>query len=76
VPQVLTVSTEDGLEGTLADVHADLNSQLARADGVVALKLPDGTTIDAANMQFDGNTQIWTFGQATVVIPDLPEPEE
>jgi hypothetical protein len=75
VPGVATVSSEDGLSGTLTAVRANLDTQITRADGAVDLTLPDATTIVADNMVFDGKTQVWTFEHATVVIPQLPEPE-
>jgi hypothetical protein len=76
VPALLTISGEDGLEATANNVHADLNAQLTHAAGAVAIKLADGTTIDAADMVFDGNTQTWTFLQATVVMSALPGAED
>lgn len=76
VPGAMAVEGEDGLVGTLHGVHSDLATQLTSADGDVDITLADGTTIDAANMVFDANVQTWTFGDATVVFPGLPEAED
>jgi hypothetical protein len=71
-PGVVTVSGTDGLEGTLTDVDVDSANDFVTSHGQVSLLLPDGTTIDGATMVRDGKAQLWTFTQATVVVPDLP----
>jgi hypothetical protein len=76
IPGIANITGEDGLEGTLRAVRSDMESDLTTADGAVAIKLSDGTTIDAANMVHDGKAGLWTFANATVIVPDLPEAEE
>lgn len=71
-PGVVEVTGTDGLEGTLTDVDVDSGNDLVTSNGAVNLRLPDGTTIDAATMVRDGKTMLWTFTRATVVVPDLP----
>ena len=75
-PGLVDVTGSDGLVGTLNDVNADPRSDLVVSKGAVDLLLPDGTTIAADNMVHDGKTSTFTFLNATVVVPDLPEAEE
>ena len=42
------------------------------ADGPVDLTFPDGSHLTAANLRFDGNTSLWSFDRATLVVPNLP----
>ncbi len=72
-PGVLEVSGSDGLAGTLTDVKIDSAAELVTSRGAVDLLLPDGTTIVSDSMERDGKTGTWTFNNATVVVPDLPE---
>ena len=75
-PGSVAVTGSDGLEGTLTDVDVDSDADLITSNGAVDLKLPDGTTVVAATMLRDGPAGTWTFTQATVVVPDLPEAAE
>jgi len=75
-PGLVDVNGSDGLVGTLNDVTADPRSDSVVSKGAVDLLLPDGTTIVADNMVHDGKTSTFTFLNATVVVPDLPEAEE
>jgi hypothetical protein len=72
VPGVATVTDSGGLFGTLTTVHSDFKSQLTTAAGPVNLTFPDGATLVAANMRFDGAADLWTFERSTLVIPNLP----
>ncbi|HVY52410.1 MAG TPA: hypothetical protein VHA07_12725 [Devosia sp.] len=72
VPGVVAVTSDDGLFGTLHDVHADMRRQLTTAKGPIDLTFPDGSHLTADAMQVDGSTQLWTFSNATLVVPDLP----
>jgi hypothetical protein len=75
-PGVVAITGSDGLEGTLTDVEVDNESGLITSNGAVKVRMSDGTTIDASSMIRDGNAHLWTFAQATVVIPDLPAAEQ
>jgi hypothetical protein len=75
-PGLVTVTGSDGLEGTLNDVEVDSANEMVTSNGPVDLLLPDGTTVVGATMVHDGKAHTWTFTQATVVVPDLPEAEE
>lgn len=72
VPGLVSVTSDDGLFGTLHDVHADMRRQVTTADGPVDLTFPDGSHLTADGMRVDGATQLWTFDHATLVVPDLP----
>jgi len=72
VPGVTTVTSDDGMHGTLVEVHSDMGADLATARGPVDIAFSDGTTLNAANMVHDGSTQLWTFERATVVMQSLP----
>lgn len=73
VPGVTDVNSDDGLHGTLTSVRSDMKADVTTADGPVDLTFPDGTTLTASNMHYDGNTAIWTFGNATLTMRDLPK---
>jgi lipopolysaccharide export system protein LptC len=75
-PGIVDVKGSDGLVGTLNDVEMDNRSELLTSNGHVDLLLPDGTTIVGDTMVRDGKAQTYTFTNATVVVPDLPEAEE
>jgi len=72
VDGITRLSDEDGMEGTLLDMFADFPNQRMVTGGAVALRLPDGTTLDAATMSFDGSTGTWTFNTASLVLPVTP----
>ncbi len=71
-PGLVTVTGSDGLEGTLTDIDVDSDAGFVTSHGAVDLLLPDGTTIVAGTMVRDGKAGLWTFTQATVIVPDLP----
>jgi len=73
VPGITHVRSADGLFGTLTDVRSDMKAQVTIADGPVDLTFPDGTHLVAANMHFDGGTDIWSFDRATLYVPNLPK---
>lgn len=72
VPGIATISGADGMQGTLTGLRSDMTSQVTTADGPVDIMLSDGTRIVGSRMHFDGATQIWTFADAVVTVPDLP----
>ena len=72
VDGVTRLSDQDGMEGTLLDMFADFPNQRMTTGGAVALRLSDGTTLDAETMSFDGNTQTWTFNKASLVLQMTP----
>lgn len=74
-PGAVAVTGSDGLEGTLTDVDVDSDAGFITSHGAVDLLLSDGTTIVAGSMVRDANAGLWTFTQATVVVPDLPAAE-
>ncbi|RYE10808.1 MAG: hypothetical protein EOP22_02710 [Hyphomicrobiales bacterium] len=76
VPGIANVTGDDGLEGTLSALTADMASEIIRADGPVDIALGDGTTITGSTMLHDGKTNRWTFTNATVTMQQLPEAEE
>ena len=43
------------------------------ADGPVDLTFSDGSHLTAAHMNFDGKADLWSFDQATLVVPNLPK---
>jgi hypothetical protein len=73
VPNLTNVESEDGLRGTLMEVRADMAKEVVRAEGPVDLTFPDGTTLTAANMLYEGKKGLWTFEKATLIVPDLPK---
>jgi lipopolysaccharide export system protein LptC len=72
VPGLASVTTDDGLYGTMYDVRADMRAQITTAKGPVDITMPDGSHLTADTLYYDGNTNIWTFGNATLLVPDLP----
>lgn len=72
VPGRVSVTGDDGLFGTLYDVHADMRRQVTTAEGPIEMTFPDGSHLTADGMRRDGGTQLWTFTHATLVVPDLP----
>lgn len=72
-PGVVTVDSDDGLSGTLTDVHSDMTAQVTISDGPVDLTFSDGSHLTAANMTFDGKADLWSFDQATLIVPNLPK---
>lgn len=72
IPGVSWVRSADGLFGTLTDVRSDISAQVTVAEGPVDLTFPDGSHLVAANMHFDGGTNIWRFDRATLTVPNLP----
>ena len=73
VPGLTRIRSDDGLHGTMIDVHADLMSGITIARGPIDVTFADGTTLTAANMHYDGNKALWNFDHATLVVPELPE---
>jgi hypothetical protein len=73
VPGVATISGADGMQGTLTGLRSDMTSEVTTTDGPVDITLSDGTRVIGSRMHFDGATQIWTFRDAVVTVPDLPK---
>lgn len=71
-PGLVSVTSDDGLYGTMRNVRADMRAQITLADGPVDLTFPDGSHLTAANLRFDGTTDLWSFDRATLVVPNLP----
>jgi hypothetical protein len=75
VPGVTELSSDDGMSGTVAGLTADLAVKTLHSDGAVSMLFADGTTLEATGLDFESKGRIWTFGAATLVLPDLPESE-
>jgi hypothetical protein len=74
VPGITHVHSDDGMFGTLNEVHADFHANTVNADGAVDLTFQDGTNLKAGNMVYQGKLQLWSFaGGVTMVVPDLPK---
>jgi hypothetical protein len=71
-PGLVSVTSDDGLYGTMQNVRADMRAQVTVADGPVDLTFPDGSHLTADNLRFDGSTALWSFDRATLVVPNLP----
>lgn len=76
VPGLTSISGDDGMEGTLDSVEADMASERVTASGPVDITLANGTTITGSSMVHDGKAGTWTFTDATVIMQGLPGPEE
>jgi hypothetical protein len=74
VPGPVDVTGSDGLKGLLHDVDVDVRADRMTSNGAASFVMSDGTTIDGETMVRVGD--IWTFTNATVVVPQLPEAEE
>jgi hypothetical protein len=76
IPDAITLWSTDGIEGTATHVRADLVSHLAHAAGPASFSFANGTTIEAASMDYDGDHALWSFDRVTVTIPALPTAEQ
>jgi hypothetical protein len=74
IPGIAMLHGDDGLRGTLTEVHSDMQSEVTTADGPVHVTFADGSVLEAANMRYEGKLQLWHFERATLVVPDLPRP--
>jgi hypothetical protein len=74
-PGLVDVTGTDGLVGTLHDVEVNSDAETVLSKGAVDLILADGTIIKGSTMLREGKKQTWTFTNATVIVPDLPESE-
>ena len=75
VPGVADVSNSSGDSGTLRQVVVDLPRQTLKATGPVALQFKDGTTLEASGLDYNARTRIWSFGKATLEVPDPNDDE-
>lgn len=73
VPGTTNLRDDKGLHGTVEKLQINLTTGVALSKGAVAVTFADGSTLDAADMRYDGSAQRWTFHHASVVLPDLPE---
>jgi hypothetical protein len=73
VPGVTNISSDDGMSGTIAGLTADLTAKTLHSDGTVSMLFADGTTLEATGLAFESEGRVWTFGAATLVLPDLPD---
>ncbi len=76
VPGITHISGDDGMEGTLTAVEANIANELITASGPVDITLANGTTITGSSMVHDGKAGTWTFTDATVIMQGLPGAEE
>ncbi|HWA20370.1 MAG TPA: LPS export ABC transporter periplasmic protein LptC [Devosia sp.] len=73
VPGVTDIASDDGMSGRVDGLVADLGRKSMTSDGAVNMTFADGTTLAATGMSFDSEGRVWTFGAATLVLPDLPD---
>ena len=71
-PGRVVVTTDEGLTGTMYDLHADMRAQVTTAKGPVDITMPDGSHLTADDLHYQGSTNVWTFHNATLEVPDLP----
>jgi hypothetical protein len=71
VPGIVSVYSDDGMHGTLVDVRSDMKAGVTVARGPVDMTFSDGSTLEAADMHYDGDKALWRFTRATLVVPDL-----
>ena len=72
VPGTMSVKSDDGLRGTLADFFGDMLNWQMVAHGAVDLTFPEGMQVESEGMTYDGNAKVWTFTRATVTLPQTP----
>ncbi len=72
IPGIVSVYGDDGMHGTLVNVRSDMDKNVTTAKGEVHMTFSDGSTLQAADMHYEGDKALWTFTQATLVVPDLP----
>lgn len=76
VPGVVHVTSNEGLDGTLEGVFADLMNWKLVASGAVSITLPGGSTVTSQGMTYDRQTGIYTFKRARVTLVSTPgEPQ-
>lgn len=73
-PGLVHIANDEGLSGSMFNLHSDMRAKITTADGPVDIVFPDGSHLTASNMHFDGSTTIWSFDNATLVVPNLPRP--
>lgn len=71
-PGTVRVKSSDGLHGTVEDFFGDMLNYTMVAHGAVDLTFPDGMQVQSQGMTYDGNTKVWTFTRATVVVQETP----
>jgi lipopolysaccharide export system protein LptC len=71
-PGRVTVTTDEGLVGTMYELNADMRAQVTTAKGPVDITMPDGSHLTADDLHYQGSTNVWTFHNATLEVPDLP----
>jgi len=72
VPGRLSVTSNDGMHGTLDDFFGDMLKYEMTAHGAVDLTFPAGMRVESQGMTYDGNARLWTFTRATVTLPETP----
>jgi len=72
VPGTVTVTSNDGLSGTLTDFFGDMQNWQIVAHGAADITFPEGMHVEAQAMRYDGNLKLWSFERATVTLPETP----
>jgi hypothetical protein len=72
VPGTVTVTSDDGLHGTLEDFFGDMLGYSMVANGAVDLTFPEGMQVQSQGMTYDGNKKLRSFSRATVILPETP----
>ena len=71
-PGTVRVKSSDGLHGTVEDFFGDMLNYTMVAHGAVDLTFPDGMQVQSQGMTYDGNTKVWTFNRAMVIVQETP----
>jgi lipopolysaccharide export system protein LptC len=72
VPGTMSVTSNDGLHGTITDFTGDVPTWQIVANGAVDLTFPEGMHVQSQGMTYDGNKKLWSFSRATVTLPETP----
>lgn len=67
-PGTVRVKSSDDLYGTVEDFFGDMLNYTMVAHGAVDLTFPDGMQVQSQGMTDDGNTKVWTFNRAMVIV--------
>ena len=68
-----TFSVSSGMSGSLTGMDLDFGTAVVTASGGVSFAFPDGQTLDASDMRYDGEAKTWTFTGVTLTLPGTPQ---
>lgn len=72
VPGITTVTSTDGLNGTLEAVFVDMLNWTMVASGKVDITLPGGSHLVSDGMSYDRKSGVYTFKRANVTLVSTP----